>query len=347
MFQRGRNAFRYGDYDQAVSLLGGLLSPKVLLDSSEDVHEALELLGIAGHMRGDTDTARSAFVRLLTLEPDARLDPLVAPPQVVDFFDALRSDLAAKLERYRLQQELERRTRELRAREAAPRRLVVEEVTVDRRHYWVNFVPLGAGQFQLDRKGWGIFFLGGQSLALGTNLAASALVETSRNPDGTHPPEDFRRARDLYQPLQLASLIAFGVLAGWGIVDALVNWVPYVKRVRRWEEELPGHAAEEPYQSDEPRELREQPRRPGEELSTPAELGRSEPGVPFGGRPAGERDPAAPSGTRPPVSASQREASPRPATGTASGPRESSTTPSDDEPRPSDPPAAPLPSPGP
>lgn len=251
VFQRGRNAFQYGDYDQATTLLQGLLSPKVLLSRSEDVHEALELLGVAGHMRGDLDTARAAFVRLLTMDPEARLDPLVVPPQVVEFFDSLRSELAAKLERYRLQQELQRRTQEMEAQQAGPRRLVVEQITIDRHPYWVNFVPFGAGQFQLGRTGWGIFFLAGESLALGANLGSALVVEASRNPDGTHAPEDFRRARDLFQPLQLATLLAFGVLAGWGVVDALAHWEPHDKRVRRWEEDLP----EEPEEPPDPHEL--------------------------------------------------------------------------------------------
>ncbi len=237
-YQLARNAFRFGDYDQAITLLDGLLSPRVLLQDPEDVREALRLLGIAGHLRGDTDTARAAFVRLLSIAPDFHLDPLVVPPRVVEFFEGIRRELAQRLEAFRLRQELERGQG---GGEPAPQgwRLRNEQVVVERNPLWINFLPLGLGEFQLGRRGWGSFFFIGQTLALGADVAGYALVEGSRGDDGKHSPEDYERARDIYQPMQLAALITLGVFYAWSVVDSLVHWEPERRVTRRWEQELP------------------------------------------------------------------------------------------------------------
>ncbi len=257
VFLRAKNAFRYGDHEQAVTLLEGLLSPKVLLKDARDVKEALEILGVASYLTGDKDTAKESFTRLLLLDPETHLDPLVIPPRVIEFFEELRSTLGEKIALARASP----------GGSAGPKeakgitRIIHEEVTVDPHPLWLNLLPFGVGQFELDRPGWGWFFLVGEALALGTNVSAWTLVEATRQPDGTHLPDDYRRARDVYQPIQVASLVAFGVLVAWNVVDAMAHWQPETRHHRQWEVDLGGAKDEPP----------EAPPVPGGEASADAE----------------------------------------------------------------------------
>jgi len=236
LLRKAANHFQFGNYDEAIGLLNGLLTPRVLLTDSDDVQEALKLLGIASPLQNDLTTARESFVRLLNLEPELRLDPLVVPPQVVEFFDGIRREIREKLEELRREQEREQEEQARLARAQLPVRLIREEVRIDEHPYWLNFTPLGLGQFELDRGEWGWFFLTSQLAALAANVTAASLVEATRNPDGTHGPTELARARDVYQPLQVASLVSFGLLLGWSIIDHLIAWRPADRRTLRTED---------------------------------------------------------------------------------------------------------------
>lgn len=236
LYQRALNYYRFGDYEQAVGLLNGLLSPRVLLQDGDQVREALEALGIASFLMNDPRGAREAFVRLLNLEPSSQLDPLIVPPQVIEFFNGIRKEMEETLAQLRARQQ---REAELQALAQAPTLLVQEQVIVDQHPYWLNFLPFGVGQFELGRRQWGWFFLTSQAAALGCNVTASLLVESTRNPDGTHGHADYVRARDVYQPLQVASLVTLGLLFAWSTIDSLASWRPEDRTLSRSEKTLP------------------------------------------------------------------------------------------------------------
>jgi hypothetical protein len=90
-----------------------------------DLAEAYRLAGLAAFHHGRRDLAEAYFLAYLKLDLDGRLDPALYPPEVVGFFDEVRTKHQA----------------ELRARRPKPRR------------YWLlNLIPPG-GQIQNRERG--------------------------------------------------------------------------------------------------------------------------------------------------------------------------------------------------
>ena len=62
-----------------------------------DLAEAHRLAGLAAFFAHRTADAEAHFVAYLRLDPDARLDPALVPPEAVTFFDDVRARHAAEL----------------------------------------------------------------------------------------------------------------------------------------------------------------------------------------------------------------------------------------------------------
>jgi hypothetical protein len=144
-------ALSAGDHARAASL-----AERVARDQGPiaraDRAEAWRILGLAQHALGRRSDAARSFYAYLRLDPDARLDPALVPPQVLSFFEEVRAQHAA----------------ELAALRPRPRRKPT---------LWLNFVPLG-GQWQNgDRtKMW---ILGSAGLLLaGANITSYAMLRS-------------------------------------------------------------------------------------------------------------------------------------------------------------------------
>ena len=236
--RRGRTSFDRGEYRRAVEILRPLLYPDIRLESDSQIVQAHRMLGVAQLFQGNNDAAAQEFRKLLQLRPDYRFDPLLDPPQVVDFFNGV---LRAH--------ELELATLEARQREAALarqrdhdecERLRAGPAVVERRYsrhsLAVNFVPFGAGQFQNSQRGKGWAFLTAEATLAAVSLAAFATnfayyglnptrkcrLETGAMPC---PPESIDHTEEnrsrLLVRTQVASGAAFFAVVVWGIADAL------------------------------------------------------------------------------------------------------------------------------
>jgi hypothetical protein len=245
VFERGRTAFERGEYARAIETLRPLLYPEIRLESEGQVVQAHRMLGVAHLFEKQNDLAAQEFRKLLQLRPDYRFDPLLDPPQVVDFFNGVLHDFEdelAKLEVKRKQAELqERRQRE--AFERARNGPLVIEKHYARNSFTINFVPFGAGQFQNGerKKGW-TFLLSESALAgvsvgaLATNFALYGFrphrscvpktqLEVSLDCQIDRTAED--RSRFLTR-MQVVSGAAFFAVAAWGIADAILHFQPEV-----------------------------------------------------------------------------------------------------------------------
>ena len=220
-FTKAKNAYTFGDYNLAVATLDKLLNPKVRLERTADIHEALELLGIAAFYENDRPRSREAFVRLLSLEPDHKLDPLPVRPEVVDFFTGIRTELRDKLEELRRRRELQRQWEQEQGKPKDPSIVRVQrEISTP---YVLNWVPFGVPQFTYDSTLWGSFFLAGQAAALLTSVGAYSFREGLRRDDGTAAPGDGGLA-DTLGTVQVGGALAFVALAVWGVADAHLRW---------------------------------------------------------------------------------------------------------------------------
>ncbi len=249
-FDRGKTAFGRAEYARAIDILRPLLYPEIHLDSEGDVVQAHRMLGVANLFENQPDEAKREFRKLLELRPDYHFDPLLDPPRVVEFFNGVRreeEDEIASLEAARKRRDADlaaRKQRETDEHCAAQARVM----TYVKHSYAINFIPLGAGQFQNGqrRKGWAFFgaeaALGAVSLgAFVTNFSLFGASHQRRcldpptSGDNTgvaracqnidHSEEDL--SRNLLR-LQVVSGGLFFVTAAWGIIDALRNFSPAV-----------------------------------------------------------------------------------------------------------------------
>jgi hypothetical protein len=244
-FARGRTAFFRAEYGRAIEILRPLLYPELRLETEDEAVQAHRMLAVAYLFENQPDEARREFRKLLELRPDYRLDPLLDPPRVVDFFNEVVKEQAgdvAAVEARRRRREADRAAR--RQEDGAP---VIRRV--EKRSLVVALLPFGAGQFQNGerRKGWAFF--AAESALAATSLGAFALnfglfgVRPVRpcldpimpDPGGDpavcpadridHSGEEL--SRNLTRLQIISGALFFGV-AVWGAVDALRGFRPEV-----------------------------------------------------------------------------------------------------------------------
>lgn len=229
---RARAEVERGEYARAVAILEPVLYPSggkpPLLESTEELRESRYLLGVSYFFLKRLAESSNEFAALLYLDPDYRLDPVIELPAVYAHFETVRKRLERDLDELRKKK----------AAEAEKRRtegVVVERTVTYRNPAW-NFVPLGAPQAQLGRKGWSRFFLvtqaffGGASLGL---FAYQGMKYGFLSPEA--PPADEVEDVRTIQTLQITSGALFFGFYAWQVVDAYANDAPKVQTKRSFE----------------------------------------------------------------------------------------------------------------
>jgi hypothetical protein len=241
--QRGKNAFDRGEFGRAADTIRPLLYPEIRVQSEAQIVQARRILGVAYLFEKREKEATEEFRKLLQLVPDYRFDPLLDPPEVVDFFNLVRkgyeTELAA-LESMRSDAERARQRDREECEKVRGGPLVIER-RVGRNAFALNFLPFGAGQFQNGQRKKAWAFLTAESVlcavsvgAFATNLALYGFrpQRTCRyNMGGTacspenidHTDED--RSREITRLQVTSGALFFGVVA-WGILDAIVHFQP-------------------------------------------------------------------------------------------------------------------------
>jgi hypothetical protein len=246
--KRARARFDFGAYADCAGTLRQLLSASPEL-SEPDAVDVYRMLAISEYQLGDLGLARSAFVNLLSWDPDFALDSFLVPPPIVELFDQVKREnepaLAPLRERRRALKEQQRLADE------AKRRLLLEEqartgpptkvVRVQERLNLFNWMPLGAGQFQNGERAKGTAIAAGQVTAGLVNLATFLLHNqiaddrsrlcTSSEPNCSRPP--FTDSdRTLLGRIEVAKFVSAGLfwaLYGWGVWDAHQHFVPMIE----------------------------------------------------------------------------------------------------------------------
>ncbi len=238
--QRGKNAYDRGEFARAVEIVHPLIYPEIRLQTEGQIVLAHRILGVSYLFEKRQDDATQEFRRLLQLIPDYRFDPLLDPPEVVDFFNNVRRGYESELADLEARRKAMERARQ-RDREECEKVLAGPEKRVGRNSYTINFFPFGAGQFQNGqrKKGWG--FLVGESVlgavsvgAFATNLAVYGLrpqrtcrvdVGDRACPESDIDHTDENRSRWLTRVQVASGALFFGAVA-WGILDAMYFYRP-------------------------------------------------------------------------------------------------------------------------
>jgi tetratricopeptide (TPR) repeat protein len=246
--KRAKTRFDFGAYADCAGTLRQLLAEAPELSEREAV-EAYRMLAISEYQLGDLAQARSAFVNLLSWDPDFALDSFLVPPPIVELFEQVKREnepaLGPLRERRRALKEQQRLAEE------AKRKLLLEEQTragpptklvrVQERIYLFNWMPFGAGQFQNGERVKGTAIAAGQVTAGLVNLATFLLHNqiaedrsrlcTSSEPSCSRPPftDSDRTLLGRIEAAKYVSAGLFWALYGWGVWDAHSHFVPVVE----------------------------------------------------------------------------------------------------------------------
>ncbi len=234
--QDARDYFAYGTYGAAAELAQRLLGGAALERVSDRI-EACRILGLSRYFLHDEKAARSAFLQLLSLDPDYQLDPFYVPPPAIAVFEQVRHDYAGILEPLREQKREERREarRETTEKPAASKggtgapepqvRIVHEQI--ERRNPGLALLPFGIGQLQNGERTLGFTLLGAEALTAAASFVCYDWFQQHRLPDGNFDPS-LRGVPETVRAVQIGTGAAFFALWAFGIGDALWRFNPIV-----------------------------------------------------------------------------------------------------------------------
>jgi len=195
VLEKARAAYEYGDMEMVVDEARAVAEGRVRPTPAQRA-QALRYLGIGLFLTGRMEGAETAFYDLLRLKPGLHLDPTTTRPDVVAFFENVRTRHATEI---------------LKAAE-----------TTSGKHFIWNFLP-PAGQFQNGHaaRGWTIGAI--ELLSLGATIATYAQLKAWENPSdrtfGDHADD-----AKTFKTLNYASAGIFAVTLVVGIVDAIANY---------------------------------------------------------------------------------------------------------------------------
>lgn len=235
-------AFEYGQYADVLAKAQARIDEGHLSDA--DLIQLHKLAGLSAFNLQQTDDAERHFTALLRLSPDFVLDPFVVPPPAIKYFEALKAKLAPELNGIRQTRRLAEQSRkeaearaqaarqeeERRRAEAAANRVTVR--TVEKRNFWINFIPFGAGQFQQGREAPAVAFAVSEGVLAATSVisyfAYGSLFEQRQLPDApgaveTGIPMNRQIEARNWRLLKIGSAIGFYVLWAGGVADSLYH----------------------------------------------------------------------------------------------------------------------------
>lgn len=226
---RALRLFEAGKYQAAIRKWEGLLNNLSLVDPVEIARTHM-YLGISYFTIDERRSAEEHFQDLLNFNPQAELDPLYSSPKTRAFFERIKKDRLAELQKRRqeMEEQLKNRRSAPPSPPPAPPAVPPAVSTVPLLAapaapfpYYYNFVPFGMGQFKNGKTGKGIFFLSLEGVTLATALTALALFELEKNGQGGFKsPSD----ADLYRDLFLGTFFTFVGSAAFGAIDSLFDY---------------------------------------------------------------------------------------------------------------------------
>ncbi|MEM9491075.1 MAG: hypothetical protein AAGC55_18140, partial [Myxococcota bacterium] len=200
-----------GEYERAVTIIETLLEtpaagarPDAAPDQLDvqDRAEAMRIYGLALFFLNRRDSAEQAFLEYLKLDVEARLDPNLVPPEVIIFFEDVRSRNAAELRKYR----------------PKPKR---------KRMWLLNLLP-PLGQFQNGQRGKGWILAGAETTLFAVNVSTLLILRSWCNSSsGRCVASDGSSRADSARTLRALNVASGSLLIGlvaYGIYDGIKNY---------------------------------------------------------------------------------------------------------------------------
>ncbi|MFP2908755.1 tetratricopeptide repeat protein [Pyxidicoccus sp. 3LFB2] len=221
-----REAYQSGDLSRARGALEALLQPLQLTDPTQEA-EARLLLAATYHAQEDLEGAEREVVQGLAADPDAKLDPLVYPPDFIAYVERVHA-----LNRQRITElSARRRPPDLVPPPSTPpssAERARDSLRPPSRGWYL--LPFGVGHRVHGQRAKGTFLAVTQGVSFAVSAASLGTALALRGPDGKYSAGDASVARGLnvsylVGAYAFAALYAYGVLDGWFFTPE-----PYVPR---------------------------------------------------------------------------------------------------------------------
>jgi hypothetical protein len=190
--ERARAAYEYGDMEMVVDSARIVAEGRALPTPIQRV-QALRFLGIGLFLTGRTAGAEAAFFELLRQKPGAKLDPTHTRPDVVAFFETVRSRHASEIQ------------------QARPSKYLL-----------LAFLP-PAGQFQNGDRARGITLAAVEAVSLGLAIGSYVQLKSWQNKNDLTFPGHTDDARSL-KIVNNLSVAIFAATVAVGIIDGVANF---------------------------------------------------------------------------------------------------------------------------
>jgi tetratricopeptide (TPR) repeat protein len=232
-FTDAKNAYDAGEYETAVKRFSRLLAKQP--DNEPLLLEIHKYLGVSYLFIKDKTNAEKQFLELLDKSPDFKLDPLVFPIDVIDFFTAIKRKNARRLQEFikartKIDEEKKKAAQKARLREIERlRQNVYIQKEVQKSLWLVALLPFGAGQFQNGHKTKGVVFLTGELLLTTSAIVTFALHENlkkeSEKPFNSSSErkkfENYEKSTRIANQISLGALLVMSIV---GIIDSAYHF---------------------------------------------------------------------------------------------------------------------------
>ena len=219
--ERARQAFREHDYESAARLATYLLYPEERLALPVDLVEAHVILGASSFEIGHRAEAKREFEKALQIQPEKVLTDMLFTDGAIRLFDETKADIEARARRdTELRKIADERERIRKYRESL--------VVVERRSFFVNFMPFGAGQFQNKQPTRGIALAASEGLTAGVSVGIFVYLSGRYGLNAAVPAAEVPGVRQLEQ-IEIGAGIAFFAIYALGVVDSLLHYKPRVQ----------------------------------------------------------------------------------------------------------------------
>lgn len=212
-----REAYQSGDLPRARAELEALLQPPRRSNPLEEA-EAHLLLAATLHAQEDLARAEQEAVEGLALDADAKLDPLVYPPDFIAFVERVN----VQRREQSAQRAARRRPPVLVPRSIPPAPVLVESRPASRGWY---LVPFGVGHVVHGQRTKGTVLAVGQGTMLAASVVSLGVALSLRGSDGRYSEQDAPTAR-AFNVSYLVGTYAFAALYAHGVLDGLLSSPP-------------------------------------------------------------------------------------------------------------------------
>lgn len=216
IMRRAETAYTKRHYQTVIDTLKPIYENLQCVDSPDTVIEVYLLLAVSHLELGNASMADTFFLDVLRTDPD--YDPLgaiiILPGESTQRIEQLRAEHASELDSLRNE---------------ASHSSVVETLFVpgeiEQRPYWINFLPFGAGTFQMHKPVWGSIYASTQLAGILLSILGGSMVEYYRGDNYKFTSDNYKYAKN-WQISQIIGIALLGTSYLASVIHALVIHEP-------------------------------------------------------------------------------------------------------------------------